>query len=267
MNRASTRQQQLGFSLIELMTAMAIFLLLMGATFTLLAVSQKRYQTDSQVLNAFQEARLGLDQMVRDINDSGFPPQSQFAVPSPANFNLIAITPFAWSPGYPAQAPCAIGVNCLTPNDFDLIVETSIDPQNNTFVQWIRYKLQGTTLSRGVVEKAFADDPLTDTDAGGVLVPYVQNVMNNATPAQIAQFEAIYPGMFPGGSFVPIFSYTCDSSPIPQTCSAAGPDNSPKNIRSVEITLIVMTPQPDAQTGQPRLIELHGSGRRVNPNK
>jgi hypothetical protein len=33
----------------------------------------------------------------------------------------------------------------------------------------------------------------------------------------------------------------------------------------VEITLIVMAPTQDAQTGQPRLIELHGRGHSLNP--
>jgi hypothetical protein len=33
------------------------------------------------------------------------------------------------------------------------------------------------------------------------------------------------------------------------------------------INLIVATPQPDATTGQPRIVELRGRGRRVNPNQ
>jgi hypothetical protein len=35
----------------------------------------------------------------------------------------------------------------------------------------------------------------------------------------------------------------------------------------VDITLIVMTPQTDAQTNQIHLVELNGRGHRVNPNK
>jgi len=97
-------------------------------------------------------------------------------------------------------------------------------------------------------------------------VPYVQNVMNNASPAQIAQFQAVYPQMFPGGNPVPVFSYYC-YSPYgpPQPCPSSGSYNSPTYITDVEITLIVMAPTKDAQSGQVRLIELHGRGHNMNP--
>ena len=81
-----------GFTLIELLVALGIFLLVIGAAFTLLSTSQQRYRTESQVLNSFQEARLGMDQVVRDINDAGFPP------PSFANVDPTKVTtaPFGW---------------------------------------------------------------------------------------------------------------------------------------------------------------------------
>jgi hypothetical protein len=37
------------------------------------------------------------------------------------------------------------------------------------------------------------------------------------------------------------------------------------NVTDIDITLIVMAPTKDAQTGQPRLIELHGRGHSLNP--
>jgi hypothetical protein len=92
--------------------------------------------------------------------------------------------------------------------------------------------------------------------------------MNNAPPAQIAQFRLVYPQMFPGGNPVPIFTYICPNpTPPPSTiaCSSAGSYNSPVNVTDVEITLIVMAPTVDAQTGAPRLIELHGRGHSLNP--
>ncbi len=254
-----------GFTLLELLLSAAVFLLVAGAAFTLLGMAQKRYQTDSQVLTSFQEARLGLDQIVRDINDSGYPPQNHFSVLPAAN--LYAVSPIAWSPGYPA-APCTLGVSCASPGDFDLIVETQFD---NTGVQWIRYQLPAgtTTLLRGIVPKAVGVDPVTITSVGGVMLPYVQKVMNNATGAQIAAIQAAYPTMFPGGNPVPIFSYTCDAGGggAPTNCPAAGAFNGPVNVRDVEVSLIVQATANDAQTGRPRLVELHGRGRRVNPNQ
>ena len=270
MKRTPSKTQQMGFTLIEMLVAMGIFLLICGAAFTLLGTSQQRYRTESQVLNSFQEARLGLDQIVRDVNDAGFPPPT-FAS---ANPNLSASSPFAWSFGYP-NAPCLLGPygggTCSSiPGDFELIIETNPNPQDpGSTVQWIRYKLKETTLMRGMAGKVLGDDPVFDTD--GFLVPFVQNVINNPSPDVIAQYQAIYPGMFPGGKPVPVFTYTCDTPTVPQppatSCSAAGPDNSPANIREVAITLIVATPLPDATTGNPRVVTLSGRGRRVNPNR
>ena len=256
MKRPIGTIRQEGFTLIELLVALGIFLVITGAAFTLLGSSQQRYRTESQVLNSFQEARLGLDQIVRDVNDSGYPPPS-FNAGDPTQF---AYSPFAWSPSYPGTS-CQIGT-CATPGDFDLIVETNPNPQDPACppncVQWIRYQLQFPpvvqvpTLMRGAVFKRVGGDPDADTSAAGVLVPFVQNVVNS--PAQ------------------PIFSYTCDTSAAPQLpplpCPlATAADKIPANIRDVMINLIVATPQRDATTGQPRIVELRGRGRRINPNQ
>jgi len=266
MNLAPSINRQIGFTLVELLFALGIFLLVIGAAFALLSTSQQRYQTESQVLTSFQEARLGLDQIVRDVNDSGYPPPTFVSTDS----SLFAATPFAWSPGYTAS-PCQIGGNCATPGDFDLIIETNPNREDPNCsptcpVQWIRYQLQGTTLYRGMTPKVPGDDPASDTAAAGVLAPFVQNVVNNASSAQIAQYQLSYPGMFPGGP-VPIFSYTCDTGTVLLSCLLAGTANAPRNIRDVMVTLIVAAPLPDATTGRPRLVQLNGRGRRVNPNQ
>jgi len=244
MSRIRTKTRQRGFTLIELLTALGIFLLICGAAFTLLASSQQRYQTESQVLTSFQEARLALDQIVRDVNDSGYPPPT-YSDGTPAD---SASSPFAWYPGYPTFPGCSIGGTCVTPGGFDLIIETNPNRQTSITVQWIRYQLQGTTLSRAAVNKD-STDPATATS--GNFVPFVQNVVNSASQ--------------------PIFSYTCDTpaalQPQPKPCSSAGTDNSPANIRDVAITLIVATPLPDATSGAQRIVQLSGRGRRINPNQ
>ena len=262
MNRGRIRVEQGGFSLLELLVASAMFLVVAGTAFALLGAAQRRYQTDSQILSSFQEARLGLDQIVRDVNDSGYPPPNHFSV-LPAAANLYAATPFAGSP----NSSCLIGTTCASPQDFDLIIETSIDPANNASVQWVRYQLPAgtTTLMRGVADKA-AMDPVAAT--AGAMVPYIQNVMNNASGSQISAIRAAYPTMFPGGGSVPLFAYTCETGGgTPLSCPAAGAFNTPANILDVEITLIVQATATDAQTGLPRLVELHGRGHRLNPNQ
>jgi len=128
----------------------------------------KKYHSDSQLLNTFQEARFGLDQIVRDINDSGFPPRVAIQATNspPVPFQRYAVAPFAWGPlGTYPNSPCAIGTTCsLTPSSYDMIIETDIDPDNHQgTVEWVRYQLNGTTLYRGVVPKS--SNPGADPEA------------------------------------------------------------------------------------------------------
>jgi len=141
-----------------------------------------------------------------------------------------------------------------------LILETNI----GNGVSWIRYQLIGTTLYRSVVPKTTGADPMNATSAPNVMVPFLANVMNNAA-AQIPQIVADYPAMFSGGS-QPIFQYSCNTAAGPQPCALAGNSGSVKNIRDVDITLIVMTRQRDMQTQRLELVELTGRGHRVNPD-
>jgi len=260
MNSARTHKKQSGFTLLEMLVSVLVFILISGTIFQLLTNTQKQGQTDSQMRDTFQEARLGLDQIVRDISDAGYPPANHFSIlPVTTNY---AQSPIAWSPNYPGT-PCTVGGTCTTPGPYDIIFEEDYD--GSGAVKWVRYQLQGTTLWRGVTPKVAGADPDTATSAAGVMYPYVQNVMNNASAAQIGQIQATYPAMFPGGNPVPIFSYTLDPTTGAGGCMAAV--TSPCNVRDVQVTLIVQTPQRDAQTRALRLVELNGRGHRLNPTQ
>ncbi|MGA2812775.1 MAG: prepilin-type N-terminal cleavage/methylation domain-containing protein [Candidatus Acidiferrum sp.] len=258
----------LGFTLTEMLVSMAIFLVICGSAFTLLGMSQQRYQAESQKLNSFQEARLGLDQIMRDVSSAGYPPPNQFTVTPPNSDPQVAASPFAWSPGYLSNTPCYIGgagnPPCVTPWDDGFFIETNPTPEVNASpVDYIRYKmLNNNTLGRGVFPKNGGDPYATIPDS--LLTPFVHNVMNEAAPGVIAQINAVYPNMFPGGIAVPVFTYLCDTpNKGPQVCTSPGTYGVPSNIRSVLVTLIVEAP-PDPQTGQVRVIELTGEASRIN---
>jgi type II secretory pathway pseudopilin PulG len=252
-----------GFTVVELMIATSIFLVLCGTMFELLELSQKRYTNETQLSGAFQETRLAIDQITRDFNIAGYPAVSLFSS-VPGDSSQYAIGPVAWDPNY-AITPCSIGTGgggtCATPGDFDLILESNV----GNGVTWIRYQLIGTTLYRSVVPKTAGADPVTATSSPNVMSPFLTNVMNNSA-AQIPQIVAEYPTMFPLGGAQPIFQYTCDTPAGPQPCPLAGNSGVPNNIRDVDITLIVMTRQPDTQTQRLELVELNGRGHRVNPS-
>lgn len=242
--RAAMPQPERGFTIMELMIATAIFLVICGAMFGLLQLSQQKYSSETQLSGAFQETRLAIDQIVRDFNVSGYPSRSMFST-LPSNTTQYAAGPVAWSPNYPGTF-CSLGTTggpaCTTPGDFDLILETDL----GNGVSWIRYQLIGTTLFRSVVPKAAGTDPATATSDPAVMVPFLTDVMNSG-PAQR------------------IFKFSCETPTGPQACSAAGNYGAANYIRNVDIMLIVMTRQPDLQTRRPNLVELEGRGHRVNP--
>src|SRR5258708_20327357 len=146
-------------------------------------------------------AGLGYPEMYRDIPPAGCPPANAFTAGlTPVNATLVAQTPFPWSPGYVvgvAGAPCIVPVGggiggCVAPSQFDLIIETSIPPLG---VQWIRYQLAGTTLSRAQVTKTLGADPAIAT--AGVLAPYLNNVRNSASDAPLPPIHSHYPSLLP----------------------------------------------------------------------
>jgi prepilin-type N-terminal cleavage/methylation domain-containing protein len=240
-----------GFSLIELMIATLLFTIIAGITFALLGVSLQRYKGEKDYLNSFQQASVAMDQITRDVHTAGYPPANSYLTGVAVLNPTKVATPFGWMPGYPA-APCTVGATCTAPGPFDLITEADLGDGNG--VQWIRYSLQGTTLLRGVTPK-LGVDPVAATNA--VLIPYLDNVMNNATAAQIATLKATYPGLFPGGAPVPVFTYTPD----------AGTPFQPPNIREVNISLIVQSARPDPNTNKYRVVLLTGQAVRINPNQ
>jgi type II secretory pathway pseudopilin PulG len=238
-----------GFTLIELMIATLLFTTIAGITFTLLLVAAA-LQGWTDYLNSRPQIT-AMDQIARDVHSAGYPPTNSFTtVTAAANPTLVA-RPFAWMPAYPA-VPCTVGATCTSPTGFDLITEADLGTGNG--VQWVRYSLQGTTLMRGVANKVGVD-PVGAT--AGTLVPYLENVMNNATAAQIATLKATYPALFPGNAPVPIFTYTYDNGAAIQ----------PPNIREVNITLIVQSATPDPNTNRYRAVVLTGRAARINPNQ
>src|SRR2546421_10290399 len=151
--RPTPRQmKQTGFTLIEMMVSVAIFVILSGAMFGLLDLSQKRNQAESQLLDTFQEARLGVDQIVREASDSGFPPANHFTLLPPVGG--YAQSPVAWTPNYPLVV-CTVGVTCITPCPFDVIFEE--DYNGTAGSRGVRYQLKGQPLMRGATPKGPGD--------------------------------------------------------------------------------------------------------------
>jgi type II secretory pathway pseudopilin PulG len=239
-----------GFSLIELMISTLIFTMVAGIVFLVLGMTQKRYHSEKELMVSFGQANIAMDQITRDIHTTGYPPANSFNT-SVAFANPIKVAvPFAWSPNYPAT-PCTVGATCIAPGNSDLILEEDL----GSGVQWIRYSLQGTTLMRGMTPKVAGADPFAATSAA--LIPYLDNVMNGASAAQMAAIRRTYPSMFPGNATVPVFTYSF----------AAASPSQPPNITAVDVTLIVQSAYQDMQSGAVRVAVLTGRAAVFNPNR
>ncbi len=237
-----------GFSLLELIVATLIFVVITGVVFSVLISAQARFKSEKEFMGAFQQANVAIDQITHDIHGAGYPSKLMFTSSvqgNPGSVTKYAL-PVAWSPSYP-NTPCVIG-SCTSPAPFDLILEEDLGGS----VQWIRYKLVGTVLYRAVVAKT-GGDPVSSTDDS--LVPYLENVMNKASSAQIALITASNPGVFPSGNPVPVFTFP-QYNGLPQALP---------NIHNINISLIVQAANVDMQTQGVRIAIITAQASTVNP--
>jgi prepilin-type N-terminal cleavage/methylation domain-containing protein len=70
-----------GFSFIEVMIVTAILVLALGAVFSIAVQSQRSFQSERQLNEATQQARLAFNQIVRYIRQAGNDPFNALAVP------------------------------------------------------------------------------------------------------------------------------------------------------------------------------------------
>jgi prepilin-type N-terminal cleavage/methylation domain-containing protein len=286
MRETTMNNRQQGFSLIEIMMVLTIFLIVSGAVFELLNAAQIRYRAEREFLESFQGARLGVELIVRDIHNAGYPPPHTF----PGNLGSPPTPGGAYPAGTwrdPLDAPAAlqdsfalgiVGINaasnidtdclvntanipagtCDIPNQWDLILETDIDPENPTqAVEWVRYDLQrpagaGTsTLFRTVNPKNIVGGASPLNNASNV--PFVEEIVQIPTPGVLA--VANNPA---------VFTYECDplmADPVnPAICRA-------EHIKNVYVTFRVRSLRPDIQTQQFRVITIRGAGARQYPSR
>lgn len=238
-----------------MIVVMAIFLVVSSAVFLLLNVAQTNYRREQEFVDAFQGARVAVEQITREVRLAGYPaPYSYTNTPAdpttaPPDLQRRFSMGFA---GRPTQS-CIIGFNCTLPTGWNLVMEADVDPEREVLpgppvdpteqVEWIRYTLvldpggQTSTLMRAVVPKVAGADPLAAT--APFLSPFVEGVLNQ-------------PGL-PGDE---IFRYVCD--PAVAVCS-------PQNITEVQIVIRARPMRRDMETRQYRELTLQGIGRKINP--
>jgi prepilin-type N-terminal cleavage/methylation domain-containing protein len=233
-----------GFTLLELVIAMAMFLVVSGAVFMLLENAQLKLMSEQNIVPVLQESRVGVDLMVRDIHRSGFPSPFEFSNTPDDPSTAPAALQNLFSVGFVGQPnqSCVVGGTCLVPNGFDLLMESVPDPANpNQQVQWIEYQLvraagqTSSTLMRRQVPK---DVALGFAGAPATWIPILENILND-----------------PNNPADAIFTYPCPGAVCPTA----------NQLQQVQISLRVQSYRPDPRTGQYRQVSVVEVAQRMNP--
>ncbi|HKV92623.1 MAG TPA: prepilin-type N-terminal cleavage/methylation domain-containing protein [Candidatus Angelobacter sp.] len=176
-------KNKLGFSLLELLLAVALLLVISGAIFSLISNMQSRYLAEENRLTAVDSTREFVDQMVRDLHQNAFPHPRMFA-PS-----FTGTQPYT-------NASIAAGMVVATPTQVQF--EANLDGSASG-VQVIVYRLTKNgalvtdltqcpcVLQRG--QQAKVNGVAPESQAGPPFTTEVDNVINPATEPLFRFFD------------------------------------------------------------------------------
>jgi type IV pilus assembly protein PilW len=99
----SNRTWSLGFSVVELLVALALSLILLAGVMTLFANSRGAYETNERLARIQENGRFGLEQIVRDIRASGYPGCAKRTATKPLVNALSSSTSLLWNFSVPVQ--------------------------------------------------------------------------------------------------------------------------------------------------------------------
>ena len=210
---------QLGFSLLELMIVVLILSVITGAVFSQISLVQQRARTEQSKLDIFQESREFMDQLGRDLHQTGYP-------------NIRMFDTSGWSPALNAtpmnDSRLAAGLLKIAPDE--IIFEGDVDGDGQVDV--LDYKL--IPASGGNNCPCLQRSQVLKSTGGTVFSTEVQNVQTAGTTAD------------------PIFvAYKSDGTAVSSAdTTTAGGLTTLANIKTIQITLEVKSSIVDPKTQQ-----------------
>ncbi len=162
----NARRAKAGFSLIELMVVLLIMSVIVGAVFTQVATVQQRGRAEQVKLDIFQESREFMDQMVRDLHQTGYP-------------NIRMFDTASWSPALNAtpmnDSRLAAGLVLIAPNEIKFEGDVDGDGQ----VDVLDFKLASTGNNCPCLQRS----QVLKSTGGTVFSNEVQDVQSAGTTA------------------------------------------------------------------------------------
>ena len=211
-----------GFSLIEMLLVIAILTSVMAVVFQQIGLIQKRASTEEVRLDMMQQARETMDQMMRDLRNSGYPNSKMYGsgvIVAPVNNSTYV----------------AAGLVKITNNPPELIFEGDVDGDGQ--IDSIRYRQTSTStestrcpcLERSQVTKVTGDPLAGQGTAYHVLV-------ENAASSGLT-----FSAYDSNGAVVTIPSGGLTITSNPSTLAS---------IRTIGVAISVLGKYPDQQTRQ-----------------
>ena len=244
MSKSMTQERagNKGFSLIELMVVMAVMVVIMGAVFKSINLTQQRSSSEAVKLDLTQQAREFMDQVTRDMRSAGYP-------------NSRNMTKGATDPVYAGACP-DLSTNSLT---------SPCDPTNGTGLirvtynsLWFAGDVDGTGNGNGTAQVKIVKYDYVPNGIGCPCLTRTEYLRNTyQDPVQDAQNNNATPqleiqGVQNGTSFAdPIFTAydPTTGNAINQTIDFTNNASTIANVNSMRIVLAVQSQHKDS-TGQ-----------------
>ena len=239
-----------GFSLMEVMVAMAVMVIITASVFQLLSQTQARSVATATIEETTSMARESVNQMVQELRLAGYPAPNSY----PSGLGLTDLNSQFVEGGITATTPYAV------------MFEGDID--NDGVPQVFNYQIQvpnggavggcgGLPVNANLTAPALMRSELPKPAGGGAAAPvfelYLGNVMNCTLAVPIFTFCPAPPAVAPAG---------CPTMPQVNSTLAA-----PRNTRVVMINLQAQTAVRDPATGIFQNVEMFGLAHRVNPDR
>jgi type II secretory pathway pseudopilin PulG len=268
------RRSQLGFSAIEMLVAVALLMVVLGVVVRGVQNVQQRNRSESSNVDAVQDTRNFIDQMVRDVHGVGYPPPAAISTAQPYcnDPTTGAIT------GMRMNANVACGVVLYSPTQ--VIYEGDLDGTGAVSVVFLNL-VPGNgnrcpcTLQRGVVTKtAWAGNPANYPVPGVQYFTTVNGVLNSGNNAFPPPSTTIFGVTLPGtGNYAAYASadvfdaYDANAQQVTVNCSLgdnANPGVNPSkcsSIRSLQITVNVVPAFADPTIKQFKVYSITSKAR------
>lgn len=234
--------RSMGFTLLEMMVAFGILMIVIGVAVRGMIMMQTRSFAETSKVDAVQETRDFIDQMVHDIHDVGYPPGRVI------NNNPTCVN----------NENVSCGIIFFTPTAIKY--EGDLDSTGTVYQVWMQLLVPASgkcpcILQRGVITK---HDALSNKQPD--YFTEVNGVLNSGDGSNHPNGAATYPVSLPGsGSYTAyttadVFdayftdgtffqdggaNYSCDNSVTPNSCA---------QIRSLQITANVVPNYMDQTT-------------------